>query len=58
MIKENPEFMDELEQRFEERFEYLKRDLNMLLRNLDSIKESVFQFNGEIEKFKKNKAKS
>ena len=50
--------MEELELRLEERFEYLRRDLNMLLRNLDNIKESVFQFSGEIEKFKKSGMKS
>ncbi|GEM_PF-1782247 len=54
MIKmSGAEMMDEMGARLNERMEYLKRDVNLLVRNLTNIKDSVLQLNGEIEKIKK-----
>ena len=51
MIKEaGAEYMDNMKQRLDERLEYLKRDVNLLVRNLTNIKDSVLHLSGEVEK--------
>ncbi|HPE20851.1 MAG TPA: hypothetical protein PLF44_06360 [Candidatus Mcinerneyibacteriales bacterium] len=47
------DYFDEVTARLNERMEYLKRDMNLLLRNLSDIKDSVVQLTGEIEKITK-----
>jgi len=47
------DYFDEVTARLNERMEYLKRDMNLLLRNLSDIKDSVVQLTGEIEKVTK-----
>lgn len=49
------EYFEEVSVRLNERMEYLKRDMNLLLRNLSDIKDSVVQLTGEIEKVTKIK---
>ena len=49
------DYFDEVLSRLNERMEYLKRDMNLLLRNLSDIKDSVVQLTGEIEKVSKVK---
>jgi hypothetical protein len=49
------DYFDEVTARLNERMEYLKRDMNLLLRNLSDIKDSVVQLTGEIEKITKIK---
>ncbi|HOO59528.1 MAG TPA: hypothetical protein PLL34_03110 [Candidatus Mcinerneyibacteriales bacterium] len=47
------DYFDEVTARLNERMEYLKRDMNLLLRNLSDIEDSVVQLTGEIEKITK-----
>jgi hypothetical protein len=44
----------EIENRFSERSEYLSRDLDMIIKNLNDIKDSVVNLSTEIENMKKN----
>lgn len=46
--------LEKIERRLSERQEYLVRDLDLLLKNLNNIKDSVVNFSGEIEKIKNN----
>ncbi len=50
----NKEKLKEIENRFSERSEYLARDLNMIIKNLNDIKDSVINLSTEIENMKKN----
>jgi hypothetical protein len=56
MIREkDSEYFEEMTAHLRERMEYLKRDMNLLLRNLTDIKDSVVQLTGEIEKVTRSK---
>ncbi len=50
MNKKELTFLDDIEKRFGERFEYLRRDLDMILRDLGDIKDTVLVYSAEVEK--------
>jgi hypothetical protein len=46
-------YLEEIEKRFNERFEYLRRDLSVLGNDLNELEEMVHNYTAEIEKYPK-----